>query len=550
MSNQNRVRRGIREGGQYTYGRQAEASISLMPEPKTDDNKVGLQPEPAAPDKLVIEPSFGHSRAELLASKGYVPAVSTTKLEENEARDWWDKHETLGEYGERNRSVMRMPNNATPNKTPGRGDDGSRMTHRRTYEGDGVSIKMPSVTAIRRTSRENNEATMAVPVLYKDAQGNEVECDVHVTQFAPGQWHVTTKGVNDGDQAARIAESVQASLEARRISSALHGVDWAERRRQRNAAEGSVLHPLPNNSTFVSGIAYNKADGLLVMQMGKKQYGYHVDRNVYEQMLQSTSPGRVYNEIVRKQAKATGGSVAVHQCEQCKRFTSASQQHRCPGFHKALKGTGAAATRSARQRASVLAERQGDSIYRGKTPEEATTDSTSPLGLWDAQAASHATKDSGWTRPAVSALQNGHMYEVDSTKNLYGFHGVGRSTAKNLYRALPAHVLYASHNGAPNLSKMLRSTDRVPGIEVLGQITSPKSKDEGVRGTGLRVHSANLVSNMRGLSEKMNKEQLDQQVWLKVASVVDLPTGADVKTPKTRIVRTSEGKEAVELSWI
>ncbi|MGP5049293.1 hypothetical protein [Glutamicibacter ardleyensis] len=550
MSNHNRVRRGIREGGQYTYGRQAEASVSLMHEPKADTNEVGFKPEPPAPETLVIEPTFGAKRAEMLASKGYVPAVATQQMQANDARDWWDKHETLGEYGERNRSVMRMPNNATPNKTPGRGDGGTRMTHRRTYEGGGESIKMPSVTSIRRTSSENNDATLAVPVLYKDANGNNVECDVHVTKTAPGQWHVTAKGVDDPKQAARIAETVQASLEARRISGALVGVDWDERRRQRHAAEGTVLHPVPNSSKFVTGMAYNNADGLLVMQMGKKQYGYHVDRNVYEQLLQSTSPGKVYNELVKKQARANGGRVAVQQCDQCKRFTSANEQHRCPGFHKALKGNGAAATRSARKRASVLAQSQGDKIYQGKSSEGTTPVAQSPLSIWDAQAASHAAKDSGWTRPAVRALQNGHMFEVDTEKNLYGFRGVGRSTAKNLHRSLPAHVLYASHNGAPNLSKMLQSTDRVPGLEVLGQITSPKSKDEGVRGTGLRVHSPNLVKDMRGLSEKMGPEKLDQQIWLKVASVVDLPSGEGVVTPKTRIVRTLEGNEAVELSWI
>ncbi|MGP4994571.1 hypothetical protein [Glutamicibacter ardleyensis] len=550
MSNPNRIQRGLREGGQYTYGRQAEANVSLSQAPVSSGDEVGYQPEPTATTPLIIEPTFGNKRAELLASKGYVPAISTNQLQENEARDWWDKHETLGEYGERNRSVMRMPNNATPNKTPGRGDGGTRMTHRRTYEGGGVSVKMPSVTAIRRASAETNDVTMAVPVLYQDDQGNSLECDVHVTQSAPGQWHVTTKGVEDPAQSARISESVQASLEARRITGALHNVDWAERRRQMHASEGSVLHPLPNNSSFVSGMSYNNASGLLVMDMGGRQYGYHVDRNVYEQMIQSSTPGKVYNELIKKRAKTNGGGVAVQQCGTCKRFTSATEQHRCPGFHKALKGTGASATRSARKRASVLAENHGDTLYKGKEVADATPFSNSPLSVWDAQTVNHATKDSGWTRPAVQALQNGNMYEVSAEKNLYGFRGVGRDTAKNLHRSLPPHVLYASHYGAPNLSKMLQSTNRVPGVEVLGQITSPKSKNEGVQGTGFRIHSGNLVASMRNLNTKMTGDKLDNQMWLKVASVIDLPTGKGATVPKSRIVRTVEGSEAVELSWV
>ncbi|WP_443454480.1 hypothetical protein [Glutamicibacter arilaitensis] len=486
----------------------------------------------------------------MLASKGWVPATSTGKLQTAEARDWWDKHETLGEYGERNRSVMRMPNNATPNKTPGRGDGGTRMTHRRTYEGGGVSVKMPSVTAIRRTSRENSDATIAVPVLFKDKDGNAIECDVHVTQTSPGQWHVTAKGVEDRDQARAIAESVQASLEARRVSTALTGMDWEERRRQIRAAEGSTLHAAPNASSFITGMSYNNASGLLVLEMNKKQYGYHVDRNTYEQLLDSSSPGRVYNELIKKPSKASGGSVPVQQCDTCKRFTSAKEPHRCPGFHKELKGTGAAATRTARKRAATLAARQGDKIYQGKTVEQAAVDTSNPLNVWDGQIASRVSKDSGWTRPAVNILKNGNIYEVDAEKNQYGFRGVGTETARRMHNALPSRALYESHNGAPTLSKMLRSTRGSDAIEVLGEMTSPRSKDEGVRGTGLRIHSTNLVNTFRAHSQKMTPEQVNQQMWLHVASVGGIQAGKEVRTPKARIVRTAENKEVVELSWI
>lgn len=538
----------MREGGQYTFGRQAEASVSLIQSAPTatDDTRTQTiaDPEPTVqPETLTINPDFGQERADLLASKGYVPAISVDKIQESEARDWWDKHETLGEYGERNRSVMRMPNNATPNMTPGRGDGGTRMTHRRTYEGGGTSIRMPSVTSIRRASALNNDVTMAVPVRYKDDQGNEVECDVHVTQSAPGRWHVSAMGVEDEALSAHISESVQASLEARRIGNALQNVDWAERRRQMHASEGKILHPLPNGSSFVSGVAYNRASGLLVMEMNGRHYGYNIDPATYRQLLESSSPGKVYNELIRKRT----GSTPVQQCEKCQRFTSAKEPHRCPGFHKTLKGTGASATRSARQRASLVAERQGSTLYRGKDGS-ASPRSASPLTVWDSQTVNHVTKDSGWTRPAVQALENGHIYEVDSKNNHYGFRGVGRQTAGNLYRSLPSHVLHASHHGAPPLSKMLHLTKNFSSVEVLGRLNSPNSKDEGVQGTGLRIRDSNLVANMRSLSGKVSGEKLDQQMWLKVSSVTDLPVGKTL--PKTRIVRTTEGEEAVELSWV
>ena len=79
-------------------------------------------------------------------------------------------------------------------------------------------------------------------------------------------------------------------------------------------------------------------------------------------------------------------------------------------------------------------------------------------------------------------------------------------------------------------------------------MNSPNSKDEGVQGTGLRIRDSNLVANMRSLSGKVSGEKLDQQMWLKVSSVTDLPVGKTL--PKTRIVRTTEGEEAVELSWV
>lgn len=539
----------MREGGQYTFGRQGEANVSLFRSAPADlDDNRSQTPEkpdtPTQPETLTVNPDFGQERADLLASKGYVPAIAVGSIQENEARDWWDKHETLGEYGERNRSVMRMPNNATPNMTPGRGDGGTRMTHRRTYEGGGRSIKMPSVTAIRRAGAQNKNVTMAVPVLYKDAEGNDVECDVHVTQSGPGQWHVTPMGVEDPKLSANIADSVQASLEARRISSGMQNVDWVERRRQMVASEGKLLHSLPNSSAFISGVSYNRANGLLVMQMNGRNYGYNVDPATYQQLENASSPGKVYNELIKKRT----GSIPVQQCDQCQRFTSTHEQHRCPGFHKKLTGTGASATRNARKRASVVAERQGTSLYKNKA-SDGVADSSSPLTVWDSQTVNHVSKDSGWTRPAVKVLQNGNIYEIDAKENSYGFRGVGQQSARDLYHSLPSHVLHASHNGAPPLSKMLLTTRKFDSIEILGRLKSPNSKDEGIQGTGLRIRDSNLVATMRTMTTKVGEGKLDQQMWLKVSNTTNLPVKG-MSVPKSRLVRTADGVEAVELSWV
>lgn len=253
--------------------------------------------------RLVRE--FNERRARL-QKEGYAAAtaqvavadVRETARDDDKRADWWDQNFITGEFApEKAGSYALMPDNYTPGMTAGRSAEGNRRTHRMLYEGAGVAVRMPSATAIKRFSAENKNNSFDVP-LSIEIDGQQVAGHVRVTKNGPNQWGVSALGFN-ADKGERVAEAVSAVLEARRPSTALRNVNsLVERRRERLAMAGAKMEPM--ESSFIDSIGYNEHGSEMYMNISGRQYAYRVPRDVYHALRNSKSPGKTYNDLVKK----------------------------------------------------------------------------------------------------------------------------------------------------------------------------------------------------------------------------------------------------------
>ena len=260
-------------------------------------------------ERLVRE--FNQRRA-LLQKAGYAKAtaqvaiadVRETARDEEKRADWWEQNFVTGEFApEKAGSFALMPDDYTPGMTTGRSAEGHRRTHRMLYEGAGVSVRMPSAAAIKRFSADNKNHSFDVP-LSIEIDGQQVAGHVRVTKNGPNQWGVSSLGF-PANKAERVAEAVSAVLESRRPSTALREVNsLIERRRERLAMAGAKVEPVA--SSFIDGIGYNEAGNEMFVTMHSEKtgevraYAYRVPRDVYHAVRNASSPGRAYNDLVKK----------------------------------------------------------------------------------------------------------------------------------------------------------------------------------------------------------------------------------------------------------
>lgn len=260
-------------------------------------------------ERLVRE--FNQRRA-ILQKAGYASAtaqvavadVRETARDDEKRADWWEQNFITGEFApEKAGSFALMPDDYTPGMTGGRSAEGHRRTHRMLYEGAGVSVRMPSASAIKRFSADNKNRSFDIP-LSIEIDGQQVAGHVRVTKNGPNQWGTTSLGF-PADKAERVSEAVSAVLEARRPSTALREVNsLIERRRERLAMAGAKVEPVA--SSFIDGIGYNEAGNEMFVTMSNaksgeiRAYAYHVPRDVYHAIRNSSSPGKAYNDLVKK----------------------------------------------------------------------------------------------------------------------------------------------------------------------------------------------------------------------------------------------------------
>lgn len=287
---------------------------------------VGGLTEPAEPDN-----GFGallQRRAELI-KQGYAPAnpgLTNLRVGASAPESWWDEHFRNAELvtGQRGRDYPKLPDDYTPAGTAGAALSGKRRTHRKTYEGAGVRLQMPSATAIKRFSREN-PGTFDVPVTVEGAGGTTVTGWVRVTRETPTRWTVNMIGDAPEHVRVKTEEAVAAVLEARRPSLGLKRVgDLQQARRGRLAAKGASMVK-PDTSTWINGLGYNRDAGEMYVNLGGRVYGYKTTEDVFNTVKTSYSAGQAYNRLV----KNTADRVPVAECGKCKRWHNAGMQHTC-----------------------------------------------------------------------------------------------------------------------------------------------------------------------------------------------------------------------------
>lgn len=269
-------------------------------------------PEATLPAPVTTE-SLLESRRRQLEQLGFVPAQPQLKLAETTNADmWWKRTTSIAEGGQY--ALM------------SRHDEDGRAVRLRTYEGSDTKVRMPSVAAIRR--RAANGETFDVPVEAITPHG-PITGHVRVTANGGGRYSVSAVQM-PAEHGEYVAESVLASLEARRPSRALNEVrNILQRRRERLASQGVRVKPV--DSSWIQGVGYNPYDEQLVMNLQGRMYGYHVDRETYEDMMTSYSIGQAYNAMVKK----TAPKFEVEQHDACGNYFYAGTEHRCPSYHNA-----------------------------------------------------------------------------------------------------------------------------------------------------------------------------------------------------------------------
>lgn len=125
-----------------------------------------FDPKTSAEADLALEDAASNDPA--LAEAGYAPPASLPAglppASTAYRREWCDNSFALGEYGNA-RGDYQMPDDFTPQMTVGRSLEGNRRTHRMCYRGAGVTLRMPSVTAIKRYAAQFPLAAVGRPSL-------------------------------------------------------------------------------------------------------------------------------------------------------------------------------------------------------------------------------------------------------------------------------------------------------------------------------------------------------------------------------------------------
>lgn len=322
---------GTNTGGQFD-GRTLTRppSGSLEPARPTDAQQIETT--------ATAEQSRFLHRAELI-EQGYAPAQFTpsrTNVKSTEGiRTWWSEHFINAEHGSKDSDGATypvIPDDYTPRQTFGLALSGKRRTHRIKYEGEGYAVRMPSATAIKRFADESGSNTFDVPVqasrTLPDGRESTTTGYVRVTRNGPSSWHTEPLGLGD-QSGAVVGESVSTILEARHPSIALKDAgNLYQKYQHRKANQGSELAPLKRPSSFVNGIAYNQQHGEIYVRLGERQYGYRFPQAeaAYKAMQMSHSPGRTYNEYIKKLG---GGHFEVTSCDSCGRTYRTERGHSC-----------------------------------------------------------------------------------------------------------------------------------------------------------------------------------------------------------------------------
>ncbi len=308
--NPNRQPKGTPVGGQFAEGRKPEGmDLAVVAELRDRQNDLiaGLG-----------------VRATVIAAGDDVRVAGGPRRVE----DWWERKLTTGEYSpgvaSSDRDFKKMPDDYTPNMTPGNAMTHNRRTHRMHYAGPEVELRMPSYTSINRFAAENPGETFDVPVT-AEYPGGSIEGWVRVTKSENGTWRTKGLGFTTA-QSVYVDEAVNCVLEARRPTRALTDVGpILESRRERFARQG-IQVPRLATSGWIKSLGYDKSTGTMMMETETgSSYGYHVPEETYRAVALAHSPGAVFNRFKGRMER-----VEVKKCGDCGRFSARPNSHKCP----------------------------------------------------------------------------------------------------------------------------------------------------------------------------------------------------------------------------
>lgn len=489
--NQPRQPKGRPVGGEWTEKEHANAAVSLA-------DRVA----PLGEDLFT-------ARREQFIGRGYVPGVATQAVISPETTakraDWWDTQFVQAEY-DVSGGYMKMPDDYTPARKLGHAMSGHRRTHRMKYRAGGVTLRMPSKTAINRFSDEHGGNTFDVPVS-ASVPGGDVQGWVRVTKVGRNEWETTGVGFPPEVEVG-VAESVAATLEGR--AAAMKAKDYGdliERRKQRLARQGSELQDV--QSSWIGKVGYDRSAGVMAtVTANGKLYGHKVPENVFSMVSKNYRPGAAFNKFVKGTERAE-----VTRCDDCGRFMAAGGDHKCPRGHRAPLAAPDSFTRAAHGRASSLLT--GTKTDAGRPPAPtpptpgghtlAADDQNIDLRAALLRGKKHVEPGEkgiygkrGWTADVApgalgeftSSTYNRHMYREDfdgkPVKNgdygLTYYSGAGSQAAKEIVAGAPAEALTQERqNDAPTLGTIIKSAASHPGkVEFGGYIVGPDRSDERI----------------------------------------------------------------------
>lgn len=325
----------------------------------TNAGQFRIKENDAPTAQLTLPPGaegFLARKREALLARGFVPATpgpstAGTPLSAKGIENWWVDAIVRSEVRTDGMAYPVIPDDYTPSGGVGRALSGRRRTYRKVYQSGELSVRMPSVSAIRRFSAENDNETFDVPVSAEGPAGNPISGHVRVTQTSPGRWVVTAINMPPAAQ-SKVAEAVNAILEARRPTYALAEIEHAggllARAKERRAAAGASLVK-NETSAWIRATGYNDETGEAILNLQGRHYGYEVPRGVYDYVTTASSPGAAYNALIKGRYE----SHAVDECSNCGRWYRQGSVHACPD-HRAP--TGNVTLHSRRIQAFVLGE--------------------------------------------------------------------------------------------------------------------------------------------------------------------------------------------------
>lgn len=505
MSNptQPRVVPGIPTGGQWRAADHAEADASLF--------------APASPE--LTEEILAARQAELAAG-GFTPALAVRAVDDprNTAlrEEWWASHFVTAEYlgaEAKTGQYRQMPDDYTPGMTDGQALSGHRRTHRYAYKGAGVTIRMPSATAIRRYEKDTGE-TFDVPVSYQTDTGESHSGWVRMTRSGPN-WAAEGLGFNK-DASIEVSEAVSAIMEARRPRQALSQIgNLLEHRKDKIAATGVPMTTV--KSSWIEGVSYDDMTGVMTMQTKAKGalYGYRTNADVFDAVATAERPGAVFNELVRSKTPR----IDVERCGDCGRFFTADAPHECAAPAHLPRPV---VTSGMNMAARAAASRPfGARLFgRREQPAPAAPVVTEPVrapGSHLPVPSDSRKVDVKWTlrkrwerRPKVRKPLYGTRYgwtaadgvadqvaahasshyvpeafpsgaRSNGDGGVVSFSGAGRDFAQALWNNTPAEAVQDRHQGGPTLQHAMYSAYANPGtIEVGGYVVGPDRQDERV----------------------------------------------------------------------